>query len=325
MACGTHHGVLVVDKPSGPTSHDVVQQARRVYGTRRIGHSGTLDPLATGVLVLTLGEACKLSSYLTAQRKRYRAVVRFGALTDTLDSTGNVLQSVELTAPLDDGAVRTALAIEASRSQQSPPAHSAIKVDGVRAYRLARKGTEFALEPRPVRVHSLCMVERGFDTVTVDLEVSKGYYVRAFARDLGRALGIPAHLGALRRLASGSFGCEEAAVFPLEAAAPLIELAECARRCLPVARLSEAGAERARQGKCLSPEHFLADPFSPSPFEPVTEVPRWASLEASGEEASGEAAPGRVTAWLDGAGRVVALGREGPAGRFAVLRGFSTG
>lgn len=259
--------------------------------------------MASGVLVLTLGEACKLSSYLTAQRKRYRAVVRFGTGTDTLDADGTVVESSKLTAPLDEAALAVALAAEAGRSRQEPPAHSAVKVSGVRAYRLARRGAAVPLEERAVSVHALALLERSFDSISVELDVSKGYYVRAFARDLGRSLGVPAHLAALRRLASGTFACEDAVAFPLQTPAPLCNLAECARRCLPVARLNGHGTARARQGKPLSPEHFAAAPGGPVQSE-------------------GDSLAGRIAAWLDDAEHVVALGREHPPGCFRVVRGF---
>jgi len=202
----TVHGVLVVDKPGGMTSHDVVARARRLFGTRAVGHAGTLDPMATGVLVLLFGEACKLSAYLTGQDKTYSAGVRFGSATDSLDADGRVTEERTLPAGwLARETLDRALAVERARTLQVPPAVSAISEGGRRAYQRVRAGETVELAPRPVRVARLELLEWSDAGVDVELEVSKGYYVRAFARDLGATLGVPAHLGRLRRLTSGAF------------------------------------------------------------------------------------------------------------------------
>jgi len=289
-------GVLIVDKPGKATSHDVVAQARRVFATREVGHAGTLDPMATGVLLLLFGEATKLSQFLTRDRKRYRATVCFGRATDTLDADGQITAE-EPVAPerLSEPLIEAALAAEKARRLQMPPAVSAIKVDGRRSYALARAGTAPELAEREVQVTQLCLLERTDHELVLEVEASKGYYVRALARDLGVALGLPAHLSALRRLASGKFELSDAAPWPLSASVPLMPTPEAARRALPSATLNADGERRARLGQTLS----LAD-FS----EPVTAP----LLE--------------TVAWFSGRGELIALGHERNAGEFRVVRGF---
>lgn len=291
----TIHGVLIVDKPSGPTSHDVVGQARRLFGTRAVGHAGTLDPMASGVLVLLVGEATKLSSYLTLDDKEYRATIAFGRSTDTLDALGRTVDE----ATLDDGwltsdALNAALAAEGARKEQVPPDFSAISIDGKRAHRLARSGKPVILAPRPVAVRRLDLVERSDRELVCDVAVSKGYYVRALARDLGAALGAPAHLSALERRASGPFRLDEALAWPRDTPPPLLSLRDIASRSLSPATLTDEGAGRARLGQPLSADHFSARP--------------------------GDAA---VVAWLDPAGHLVALGGPDNAGGYRVVRGFT--
>jgi tRNA pseudouridine55 synthase len=287
-------GVLVVDKPGGKTSHDVVAEARRYFGTRAVGHAGTLDPLATGVLVLLFGEACKLSSHLTADDKSYRATVRFGVHTDTLDADGRVLETREL-APdwLSPEALERALAAERARTLQVPPSVSAIQTDGQRAYDRVRRGESVELAPRRVELKALSVLALDACELRVELTVSKGYYVRAFARDLGLALGVPAHLSALRRLSSGGFTLDSATPWPPGASQPaLLGVAEAAARCLPVTQLTAAGVLRARRGQRLDPS---------------------------------EATPGaldRVCVWLGPDGELVALGTSSATGEHRVTRGF---
>lgn len=289
-------GVLVVDKPRGPTSHDVVSAARRLYRTRDVGHAGTLDPMATGVLVLLFGEATKLSGYLTAEDKRYRAVVAFGTATDTLDADGSVTERRELPrGGIDRAELERALDEERCRTQQVPPVFSAISVGGKRAHRLGRGGQVPQLAPRAVAVRELALAAREPGSATLELVVSKGYYVRALARDLGERLGVPAHLAELRRLASGSFTLDEAVRWPLEQPAALLDIASAARRALPHAVLSAIGERRARQGRALGPDDFEALP----------------------------SAPGAPVAWLAPGGELVALGEEREPGVFRVVRGFS--
>lgn len=256
---GAVHGVLVVDKPGGMTSHDVVGKARRAFGTRRIGHAGTLDPMATGVLVLLLGEATKLSSVLTTDRKSYIARVQFGVTTDSLDADGKVTKRVELGENwLSDAALEQALAAERARRLQIPPQVSAIKVEGRRAYARAREGQTVDLLPRDVSVHSLDVVGRRGTSLELSLSVSKGYYVRALARDLGSSLGVPAHLTELRRTQSGPFGVLGAHPLPLSGEEELIPITEAARLSLPVLSVTEEGFVRLGQGKVLRPDDLAA-------------------------------------------------------------------
>lgn len=252
-------GVLVVDKPQGMTSHAVVAGARRRLGTRAIGHAGTLDPMATGVLLLLVGEATKLSPYLTLETKAYLAEVRFGRSTDSLDADGETLDEQPIPpGALAADAVAAALAAERERTEQVPPAVSAIQIGGERAHRLARRGTPPVLPPRPVRVRSLTLTSLGDDRLTLEVAVTKGYYVRSLARDLGERLGVPAHLSALRRTQSGDFSLSEAQPWPLPPGEPtLLGVADAARRCLPVVELTPAGAARAKLGQTLADEHFL--------------------------------------------------------------------
>jgi tRNA pseudouridine55 synthase len=259
-------GVAVVDKPRGITSHTVVAQARRLFGRKDVGHAGTLDPMATGVLLVLVGQATKLSGYLTADSKRYAAEVTFGRATDSLDADGRTTEEAPLGAEqLAEEAVQRALDQERARTEQVPPAVSAIKVDGERAYALARKGEAPELEPRAVRVLELSLLALSPPTLSVELHVSKGYYVRSLARDLGQTLGAPAHLSALRRLSSGPFQLAQACPWPATTPPELIGLAEAAASVLPPCRLASADAVlRARQGKLLAPADFSELPTAAS-------------------------------------------------------------
>jgi len=245
---GQAEGILVVDKPPGLTSHDVVSQMRRLYRTRRVGHAGTLDPMATGVLVLLFGEATKLSSVLTTQSKGYEATIELGAETDSLDQDGRVTlrRSVpELTRERVEGA----LELERQRRLQVPPAISAIKVDGERAYARARRGESPELLARTVSVSTLELLDLQPSRLSVRLRVSKGYYVRALARDLARELDTVGHLSRLRRHESGHFDLGMATPLPLPEPVPLLPLAAAARRSLPTVEVSQETARRAAFGQ----------------------------------------------------------------------------
>jgi tRNA pseudouridine55 synthase len=200
-------GVLVCDKPVGMTSHDVVARVRRLAGQRRVGHGGTLDPPATGVLVLALGRATRLLPFLPTEPKRYLAEVAFGAETDTLDATGTVTATADA-AGVDEIALRGALAGFVGPQLQVPPMVSAIKVGGERLYAKARRGEQVDRVPRPIVISQLELV--GFTAgerprATLEVVCSGGTYVRSLAADLGRALGTLAHLATLRRTAVGRF------------------------------------------------------------------------------------------------------------------------
>lgn len=207
MPATSTDGLLLVDKPTGISSHDVVALARRALGTRRIGHAGTLDPFATGLLVLLSGAGTRLMQFLPGEPKVYDATIRFGTETDTDDCTGVVTR----TGPLPDpAAVRAALPALTGALQQEPPAYSAKHVNGTRAYALARRGVTPALAPRPVHVTSWDVLAQATDTLRARVTCSGGTYIRALARDLGRALGSAAHLRALRRERVGLFDVRDA-------------------------------------------------------------------------------------------------------------------
>jgi tRNA pseudouridine55 synthase len=197
-------GVLVIDKPSGPTSSDIVLRVKRLLHLERIGHTGTLDPLATGVLPLCLGRATRLSAYLTDQDKTYRAEVRLGVRTDTGDAEGRVVSERPM-EPLSDGALEVALQSLRGLQNQTPPMYSAVKVGGRKLYELARQGKEIERTPRPIRVHELVLEAFNPPDLTLGIRCSKGTYVRVLAEDLGERLGCGAHLLGLRRLQSGTF------------------------------------------------------------------------------------------------------------------------
>jgi tRNA pseudouridine55 synthase len=205
-------GVLVCDKPAGPTSHDLVALVRRLAGQRRVGHGGTLDPPATGVLVVALGRATRLLPWLPLEPKGYLATIRFGSATDTLDATGTVT-AVAPAGHLDAAAVAAALAGMTGAQQQVPPMVSAVKVGGERLYAKARRGEQVERAARPVTVHSLDLVELRpgpAPEAVVAISCSGGTYVRSLADDLGRAVGSAAHLAALRRTRAGAFALDRA-------------------------------------------------------------------------------------------------------------------
>jgi tRNA pseudouridine55 synthase len=204
-------GVIAVDKPSGMTSHDVVARLRRFTGEGRIGHAGTLDPAATGLLLVCVGPATRLSDALMAGDKTYEARVVFGAATDTDDAEGVVVAEAPLPAELaDEDFARAVLAGFIGEQEQMPPAYSAIKKQGKKAYELARAGKAVELEPRRVTIHALRLVEATAEYWDIEATVSKGTYVRSLARDLGEAVSSRAHLSALRRTRSGQVSVEQA-------------------------------------------------------------------------------------------------------------------
>lgn len=202
------NGIFLLHKPSGPTSHDVVNAVRRLAGTRRVGHTGTLDPLATGLLVVLVGQATRLAQYLTGHDKTYRAVIRLGETTDTYDAEGAVTarQPVTVTA----AEIAAALTGFLGPQMQRPPAYAAIKVEGQALYQRARRGETITPAPRPVVFHTLTVLAWEPPDLTVDVVCSAGTYIRSLAHDLGEQLGCGAHLRALTRLAVGPFRLEQA-------------------------------------------------------------------------------------------------------------------
>ena len=267
---GALTGVLVVAKPAGPTSHDVVALVRRLSGTRRIGHGGTLDPFANGVLPLFLGGATRLVEYHLADRKGYRATICFGAGSTTDDLDGE-LTPMPIRA-LGADAVASALASFRGDIQQRPPAYSAIHVGGRRAYALAREGTPPELPERQVTIHGLDLVAWNTDDparpiAVVDVVCSAGTYVRAIARDLGSALGTGAYLGALTRTASGPFRLEDAVGLDTVRAAAtdgpgglagLLLPADTGLESLPAIRLSSEEVAEAAMGRFIRPAAGVA-------------------------------------------------------------------
>jgi tRNA pseudouridine55 synthase len=203
-------GLLLVDKPAGPTSHDVVAAARRALDTRRIGHSGTLDPFATGLLLLLVGRVTRLAEYLSGLAKRYEAQLRFGLATDTDDATGRVIAESDAWSALSPAAVRSAMEAHVGERLQLPPAYSAKKVAGRRSYAAARAGEILPLTPAAVHIESLRVTSIQLPDVTFEVTCSTGTYIRAIARDIGIELGVPAHLATLRRTAIGPFSVADA-------------------------------------------------------------------------------------------------------------------
>ncbi len=205
----TRSFVLAVDKPAGPTSHDVVSWARRALGTRAVGHAGTLDPAATGVLVLAVNEATKLVPYLSVDDKEYEAVIALGRETDTLDAEGQVVRECPVPA-LDLPAIREIARGFVGPSRQRAPVFSAIKRGGVALHERARRGETVEEPERDVLAHAVEIRSFAEGRIEAHLHVAKGYYVRSFARDLARALGTVGHLVSLRRTRSGAFGGQDA-------------------------------------------------------------------------------------------------------------------
>src|ERR1700686_721892 len=201
-------GLLLVDKPAGMTSHDVVQHVRRVYGERSIGHLGTLDPFATGLLVLLLGRATRLATFIEAEPKVYEATIRFGEETDTDDATGTVIRTSPAPREAD---VRSAVKSLTGTIFQVPPAYSAKSVDGTRAYDAARRGEPLDLAPVNVIVHGWDLGKLTDDSLSAVITCSGGTYIRALARDLGRLTASSAHLESLRRTRAGTFDVSDAA------------------------------------------------------------------------------------------------------------------
>ena len=211
-------GLLLVDKPAGMTSHDVVQHVRRIYGERSIGHLGTLDPFATGLLVLLLGRATRLATFIDAEPKVYEATIRFGTETDSDDSTGNVIRTAE---PPREADVMAAVKSLTGEISQVPPAYSAKSVDGTRAYDAARRGEPLDLAAVTVTVHSWEVSQVSDDSLSAIITCSGGTYIRALARDLGRLTGSAAHLDSLRRTRAGTFDVRDAATLDTLASSPV--------------------------------------------------------------------------------------------------------
>ncbi|GAB3298995.1 tRNA pseudouridine(55) synthase TruB [Epidermidibacterium keratini] len=250
----------MIDKPSGMTSHDVVARVRRIAGTRKVGHAGTLDPMATGVLIVGVNRATKLLGYITGHDKVYDATVRLGVATSTDDAEGETVTAVDANGVTDEQ-VRAAFAAQQGNRDQVPSSVSAIKVDGKRAYALARDGHEVALRARPVRIErvEIHQIRRDGEYVDVDVtvECSAGTYIRAIARDVGAELGVGGHLTALRRTSIGEVSLDDA--LTLEALAEQAEpvgvvLAEAVRRTLGSREITDEQARELSYGRRIEPE-----------------------------------------------------------------------
>jgi tRNA pseudouridine55 synthase len=203
-------GILVVDKPVGLTSHDVVEIIRRGTNIRRAGHTGTLDPRASGVLVVLVGPAVRLSEFVSASDKRYQAILRLGSTTDTFDAEGRFTQQPSAPVNVTEEQFEEVLKRFIGEIEQVPPPYSAVKVHGRKAYEMAREGEEVSLEPRKIQVHHLEVLEWALPEVVIDVHCSSGTYVRSLANDVGATLGCGAYLVGLRRTKSGRFSLREA-------------------------------------------------------------------------------------------------------------------
>ena len=267
--------MLLVDKPQGVTSHDVVARARRLLGTRKVGHAGTLDPMATGLLLLGVDSATRLLTYLVGLDKEYTATIRLGIATDTDDAEGAVVATRDASGVADADIARGIAALT-GRIAQRPSTYSAIKVDGRRAYDRARAGEEVELVARPVTIHAFDLLSTRRTGEAIDLDVrvacSSGTYIRALARDLGADLGVGGHLTALRRTRIGPFSVADAVTLPDPrehpdaAPPPLRDPGSVAQELFPVVRLDEAQTRDVAHGKRVelaAPDVELAAALTP--------------------------------------------------------------
>jgi tRNA pseudouridine55 synthase len=293
------NGVLIVDKPAGCTSHDVVQRVRKAIRQRSVGHAGTLDPLATGVLVVAIGEGTKLVSHLQSDDKRYEVSIALGAETDSLDADGDVTSTADV-PKLDRSAVERALQPFIGRHLQTAPKLSAIKVGGTPLHRRIRRGEQVEAPVREVELYEANVVEVSQQTIDLRLHCGKGFYVRSLARDLARALGTLGHVKHLRRTASGPFSIHSA-LHGDQMTAEAIEgrLIPLREACSTLRRveLSDEGVTDARHGRPIGPDLIVNEGWQ----------------EAPPEESLALFAPD---------GEPVALGRRAEAG-IRVVRGFA--
>lgn len=305
-------GVLVVDKPAGLSSHDVVARCRFLLGTRRVGHAGTLDPMATGVLVIGVGWATKLLTYLVGHDKTYEATVRLGVRTVTDDAEGEATGGADA-GHLDRAEIEAALEGLRGPIMQVPSSVSAIKVDGQRSYARVRSGEDVALAARPVTVHRLDVLDvrraEGPSGTVVDVdvvaEVSSGTYVRALARDLGDALGVGGHLTALRRTRSGPFSVDEAVrVLPRDADEETLALA---RATAATATLDPAAAA----GRCF--EVRAVDAGTATLLGHGRRLPEWGTGDTPVAAVGPDGRLVALVADVDGRARPVLVVPPGPA------------
>jgi tRNA pseudouridine55 synthase len=299
--------VVILDKPQGPTSHDVVGRVRRILRTRAVGHAGTLDPLATGVLVLGVGEGTKLLSHLTSADKAYLATVRLGEQTDSLDSQGEIVSRVAVPSDLTEARVEQVARTFVGPLRQRVPEISDVKVNGERLYARARRGDTVVAPERDVIVHELEILRVQLPEIELRVRCSKGFYVRALARDLAHALGTVGHLTQLRRTHSGSFSLADAVQSDVLQQPPELAAAELRARALPLPAalrdhascvLNDRGVIEVRHGRAVMAAHMArCDVLAPGQ-EPI--------------------------ALVDEAGELRALGRA-EEDRIVVIRGMSQG
>ena len=293
------NGIVIVDKPAGCTSHDVVQRVRKALRQRSVGHAGTLDPLATGVLVVAVGEGTKLVSHLQSDDKRYKVTIALGAETDSLDADGEVIETADVPR-LDTATVEQALQPFIGRHPQEAPKLSAIKVGGTPLHRRMRRGEDVEAPVREVELYEATVDEVSQEALVLSLHCGKGFYVRSLARDLARALGTMGHVTVLRRTASGAFSIDDGlygdqmtAEAIAERLIPLKEACGALRRV----ELTDEGVGHARHGRPIGPDVIVGDAWR----------------EASPEESLALFAPD---------GEPVALGRRVDEG-IRVVRGFT--
>lgn len=230
------NGLLIIDKAQGLTSHDVVRHVRRILKTRKVGHTGTLDPLATGVLPVAIGHGTRLVQYLLEKDKSYRTTLRLGAVTDTQDSTGKVLEETA-DVDIDPERIREVVNSFFGTSMQLPPMYSAIKQNGTPLYRLARQGIEVERKEREIRISRLEILDIDPPNVTLEVDCSKGTYIRTLCHDIGQRLGVGAHLTSLRRTRSGIF--DETQAISLESLQQLVDDGEPPPLLTPVQALGD--------------------------------------------------------------------------------------
>ncbi len=294
------NGLLIVDKPAGCTSHDVVRRVRKAVGQRSVGHAGTLDPLATGVLVVALGEGTKLVSHLQSDDKRYEVTIALGAETDSLDADGEVTETAKV-PPLDSAMVEQALLPFIGRHPQEAPKLSAIKLGGTPLHRRVRRGEDVEAPVREVELYGAKVDEVSQEVLRLSLHCGKGFYVRSLARDVARALGTRGHVKVLRRTASGPFSID-ASLYGDQMTAHAIEerLIPLREACGALRRvdLNDEGVSHARHGRPIRPDVIVGEAWR----------------DVSPDEALALFAPD---------GEPVALGRRVDDG-IRVVRGFTT-
>lgn len=258
------HGVLTIDKRIGLTSHDVVSFVRRMSGQRRVGHSGTLDPFATGVLIVALGQATRLIEYTHSLRKMYEAEITLGATSTTDDITGEI--TADGSADVNQQQIEETLKTFMGTIQQIPPAYAAIKVKGKKLYEYARRGESIDIKPRTITIYSLELLEYQYPKVNIRVGCSTGTYIRALGRDIGAALGTGAYVSALRRTAIGEFDIHDAShldKLSTGSLSTLLQPTETLVAHLPALTLNDKNVAQLKQGKAVTGDYSALPPHQP--------------------------------------------------------------